>query len=86
MLEYLFNKVVGLKACHFIKKRLQHRYFPVKLTKFLRKLFYGTPLVANSQFKRNLETIPNFNKMITVKNQCSLMNKSLVIKQDERKL
>ena len=25
------NKVSGLKACNFIKKKLQHRYFPVNL-------------------------------------------------------
>ena len=25
MLEFLFNKVTGLQACNFIKKRLQHR-------------------------------------------------------------
>ena len=32
----LFNKVVGLQACNFIKKTLQHRCFPVKLALFLR--------------------------------------------------
>ena len=36
MLKSLFTKVVGLKACSFIKTRLQHRYFPVKFTKFLK--------------------------------------------------
>ena len=30
MFESLFNKVAGLKAYNFIKKRLQHRCFPVK--------------------------------------------------------
>ena len=34
VLESLFNKVAGL--CSFIKKRLQHRCFPVKFTKPLR--------------------------------------------------
>ena len=29
VLESLFNKVAGLRACIFIKKRLQHRCFPV---------------------------------------------------------
>ena len=29
-----FNKVSGLRACKFIKKRLQHMYFAVKLVKF----------------------------------------------------
>ena len=34
-----FNKVVGLKACNFIKKRLQHRCFPVIIANFLRTAF-----------------------------------------------
>ena len=37
-LESLFNKVAGLRACNFIKKRLQHRCFPVKLAKFYKHL------------------------------------------------
>ena len=36
MLECLFNKVAGLQACIFIKKRLQHRCFPVNIVKLLR--------------------------------------------------
>ena len=40
MLESLFNKVSGLK---FIKKKLQHRCFPVKVTKLFR-----TPTVGAS--------------------------------------
>ena len=35
------------------KKRLQHRCFPVNIVKFLRTVFYRTPLVAASPF-RNL--------------------------------
>ena len=31
-----FNKVLGLQTCNFIKKRLQHRCFPVNIKKFLR--------------------------------------------------
>ena len=34
MLESLFNKVTGLKAYNFIKKRLQRRNFTVKFAKF----------------------------------------------------
>ena len=30
----------GLRDCNFIKKRLQHRCFPVKLAKFLRTPFF----------------------------------------------
>ena len=36
----LFNKVTGLKACTFIKKRHQHPCFPVKFAKFLRRPFF----------------------------------------------
>ena len=39
MLEFLFHIVAGLRACNFIKKRLQHKCFPVKLEKFLRTRF-----------------------------------------------
>ena len=39
VLESLFNKVAGLKAYNFIKKRLQHRCFPVKFAKFLETPF-----------------------------------------------
>ena len=39
MLEFLSNKVAGLQACNFIKKRLQHRCFSVKFAKSLRASF-----------------------------------------------
>ena len=39
VLEYLSNKVVGFKAGNFIKKRLQHRCFPVNIAKVLRTTF-----------------------------------------------
>ena len=41
VLKTLFNKVVALQACNFIKKR-QRRCFPVKFAKFLR-----TPILKN---------------------------------------
>ena len=37
--ESLFSKVASLEACNFIKKRLQHRCFPVNIAKFLRKFY-----------------------------------------------
>ena len=37
--ESLFNKVAGLRVRKFIKKRFQHRCFPVNFAKFLRPLF-----------------------------------------------
>ena len=36
MLESLFDKHGGLKACNFNEERLQHRGFLVKSAKFLR--------------------------------------------------
>ena len=42
VLDSLFTKVAGLKVCSFIKKRLQHRCFPVNIAKFLR-----TPILKN---------------------------------------
>ena len=43
MLESLLNKVAGLSACNFIKKRLQHRCFPVTFAKYSR-----TPFLQNT--------------------------------------
>ena len=34
MLESLFIEVVGLQAYNFIKKRAQHKFFPVNVSKF----------------------------------------------------
>ena len=36
VVEYLFNKFMGLQAGNVITKRLQHRYFPVNIAKFLK--------------------------------------------------
>ena len=44
VLESLFEKVAGLKACNFIKKRPQHRCFPVNIAKFLRATFFNRTL------------------------------------------
>ena len=35
-----FNKVAGLRPATLLKKRLQHRCFPVKFAKFLRTPFF----------------------------------------------
>ena len=42
VLESLFDKITGLKACNFILKRHQHRHFPVKFPKILR-----SPILSN---------------------------------------
>ena len=36
MLVSVLNKVAGLSACNFIKKKLEHRCFPMNFAKFLR--------------------------------------------------
>ena len=38
-MESLFNKVTGLQACKFTKKRLQHRRFPVNIANFKNNYF-----------------------------------------------
>ena len=38
MLESLFNRLAGFKICNFLKKRLQHRCFPVNIAEFLSTL------------------------------------------------
>ena len=39
VLESLFNKIVGLRDCNFIKKRSQHSYFPVNTGEYLGTAF-----------------------------------------------
>ena len=39
VLESLLNKVADLKVHNFIEKRLENRYFPVNIEKFLRTTF-----------------------------------------------
>ena len=39
VLEFVLNKLAGLQANNFIKKRLQHRCFLVNITKFLEHAF-----------------------------------------------
>ena len=44
------------------KQRLQHRCFPVNISKILRTaFFYGTPLIAASELKSNISNV-NLNK------------------------
>ena len=46
MLGSLFNKFIGLQACNFTKKRLQHRRFPVDIANF-----------KNTYFEKHLRTV-----------------------------
>ena len=56
MLQFLFNKVAGLKPETLLKKSLQHRCFPVEFAKFLRtsimkNIFEGLFLIARKQLR-----------------------------------
>ena len=53
------NKNVGLQSWNFIKKRLQHRLFPVNIAKFLR-----TPVLENI-CERLFERFPTWASNIT---------------------
>ena len=55
VLESLFNKVTGLRASHFVKKRLQHRCFPVIFANFLR-----TSCLQNTSGWLLLVAVPGF--------------------------
>ena len=48
MLESLFNEVLGLKDCNFIKKRLKYKCFPVNIAKFIKNSFFYTLQVIAS--------------------------------------
>ena len=55
MLESLFNKVAGPQACDFIKKRLQHRCFPVNIYYILKNTFFHrTPPAAASEIFKSV--------------------------------
>ena len=54
-LESLLNKVAGPDEHNFIKKRLQHRCFPLKFAKFLRTSFSTVHLRYTLAFKNNQE-------------------------------
>ena len=43
-----FNKFAGPQYSNFIKKRLHHRYFPVKFSKFLRTSCFASPAAASA--------------------------------------
>ena len=48
-LKWVFLKVSLISQKTHVLERLQHRFFPLKFTKFLRtRFFYGTPPVAAS--------------------------------------
>ena len=57
VLESLFNK--GHQVCNFIKKRLQHRCFPVIIAKFLSTYFEEHLRTAASVYSEDLSNYKN---------------------------
>ena len=55
-----FNKVAGLRACNFVKKKLKHRRYYVKFANFSRTLFFTEHLfiVTASVCSENLNFSP----------------------------
>ena len=70
MLRSLFNKAAGLRACNFIKKRHQHRCFPVKFPKFLRTPLLQKPPVAASEASLKVAHPPDSDNELLLRNGC----------------
>ena len=64
MLESLFNKSIGLQACNFTKKRLQHRFFSVNIANFKNTDFEKHLGIAGSESSYILRR--KLNKIIQV--------------------
>ena len=62
VLESLFNTIAGLQSCNFIKKRLQHRHFPVKFARFLKTLFFlqDTPVAASGEWNSIFSKVTDY--------------------------
>ena len=58
-MEPLFNKVAGLKACNFIKNRLQREIYEI-----FRTFFYKTRPVAGSGEGLSNSILPAFNSCL----------------------
>ena len=84
VLESLFNKAAGLNVSNSIKKRLQHRCFPVKFVKFLKTSFFTEKfqwllLTFNSCFQRSSDQKPVWLSAINTRfswKRCLLRRKS----------
>ena len=55
VVESLFNKVLDLQGCSFIKKRLQHRCFPGRIAKILKTIILKEQLrMAAYEFSKTV--------------------------------
>ena len=55
-MKSLLNTVVVRKPCKFIKKRPQHRFFPVNIAKFLMFFCEYCEISKNTYFEEDLRT------------------------------
>ena len=68
MLESRFNKFVGLQACNFTKKWLQHKRFPVNIANFKNTYFEKHQRTAGSDSSYILHIAKLFRKRIGLPN------------------
>ena len=66
-MKSLLNKVVGRKACKFIKKRPQHRCFPVNIATFLMFSCEYCEIFKNTYFEEHLRTAAS---EVTLRSDC----------------
>ena len=89
VLESLINKVTGLKV-PFLKRRLQHKCFPVKFTKFFRTSFFTEHfwgLLLKIESLQNFKSESRWNKNAAVKKWKKLhwqFSKTIKIDLDNR--
>ena len=55
VLEFIFKKIAGLKACYIIKERLQYRCFPVNIAKLFKNTHFAEhlPTAASEPLKNS---------------------------------
>ena len=78
MLEFVFNKVAGLKVSNSIKKRLQRRPFLVKFGNFLSTPFYGIVSVATSEISLGFSKESRTKTPATVSNKYHLQQQKKI--------
>ena len=74
MLDCLFNKVPFLTIHNFIKKRLQHRLFPVNVAEFKSSSCLVTPPVAAFGYSNQLQI---FREIATSNSKDNMLHNSI---------
>ena len=72
----------GLQSCNFIKKRLQHRCFPVNIAQFLRASLLKN--ICETLFERFPTWINNITSNIWREEDIFSKQNKIILKQDEK--